>query len=199
MNTPIIKSVSGKALTDYIADLARLRITVFREFPYIYDGTAEYEEQYLQTYVNCDEAVVVLAIDENHIVGASTAIPMQHETAEFRQPLSTAGYDISKVFYCAESVLLPQYRGLGLGWRFFDEREAHAQRIGGFDYSCFCAVERAANHPLRPTNYQPLDSLWNKRGYYKQSLTTRYRWKDLNMPEETDKTMSYWLKDMRQA
>lgn len=197
MSNLTIKRVSGKALADYLSDVARLRITVFRDFPYIYDGSAEYEEKYLQTYLNCEQSVVVLAIDNGQIIGASTAIPMQYETGEFRQPLINSGYDIASVFYCAESVLLPQYRGLGLGWRFFDEREAHAQELGGFDYSCFCAVERPTDHPLRPAAYQTLDSLWNKRGYHKQALTTQYRWKDLDMPEETDKTMTYWLKTMR--
>lgn len=197
MTSVSIRRVSGKSLAAYIPDVARLRIQVFRDFPYLYDGTPAYEEKYLQTYTDCDTAVVVLALDGDAIVGASTGIPMQHETEAFQRPLIAAGYDVGKVFYCAESVLLPAYRGLGLGWRFFDEREAHAREVGDFDYSCFCAVERPLDHPLRPESYQPLDSLWTKRGYEKQALTTRYRWKDLDEPHETDKTMRYWVKSMK--
>lgn len=191
-----IKRVSGKALRAYISDVARLRIAVFRDFPYLYDGTTEYEEKYLQTYIDCDEAVVVLALDGEQVVGASTAIPMQFETAEFQAPLLQAGLNPEKIFYCAESVLLAPYRGLGLGWRFFDEREAHARELGRFSHSCFCAVERAIDHPLRPHDHQSLDSLWNKRGYYPQNLTTLYRWKDIDQTHESDKTMRYWLKNM---
>lgn len=191
-----VKRVSGSALRAYIKDVARLRITVFRDFPYLYDGTAEYEEKYLQTYIDCEQAVVVVALDGDNIVGASTAIPMRYETDEFKAPLQQAGFNTDKVFYCAESVLLPQYRGTGLGWRFFDEREAHAREIGDFDYSCFCAVERPIDHPLRPANYQTLDSLWNKRGYHKKNLHTLYRWKDIDQTADTDKTMTYWLKKM---
>ena len=81
------------------------------------------------------------------------------------------------------------------GWRFFDEREAHARELGGFDYSCFCAVERPVNHPRRPANYQPLDSLWHKRGYKKQpELVTHYVWKDLDEPDKTAKAMTYWIR-----
>lgn len=196
--TPVtVKRVVGSELAAHIGDVARLRIQVFRDFPYLYDGTAAYEEKYLRTYVDCSTSVVVLALDGDAIVGASTAIPMQHETAEFQEPLVRAGYDPEKVFYCAESVLLPTYRGQGLGFRFFDERETHAREVGDFDYSCFCAVERPVDHPRRPADYRPLHSLWNKRGYHEQPLTTTYRWKDLDEPHETDKTMTYWMKAMR--
>jgi len=33
-----IKRYSGAALQQYIPELARLRIEVFRDFPYLYDG-----------------------------------------------------------------------------------------------------------------------------------------------------------------
>ncbi len=190
----VIKPVSGAALADYIPALARLRIEVFRDFPYLYDGTLDYEEKYLRTYSECPEAVIVLALHDDQIVGASTAIPMRHETAAFKQPLLENGYDIDRVFYCGESVLQKRYRGLGIGWRFFDAREAHARALGGFDYSCFCAVDRPVDHPLRPADYTPLDSLWQKRGYIKHpELVTYYHWKDLDENEETAKPMIYWI------
>jgi GNAT superfamily N-acetyltransferase len=191
-----VKAVSGSAVAEYIGDVARLRIAVFREFPYIYDGTTEYEERYLQTYIDCDQSVVVLALDRERVVGASTALPMAFETEEFQQPLKTAGYDTDKVFYCAESVLLPEYRGKGLGGRFFDEREAHAAHLGGFTFSCFCAVERVEDHPLRPVGYKTLESLWRKRGYRQQELRTRFRWKDIDQLNESDKSMVYWIKNL---
>ena len=192
---PVIKSVSGPALIDYFPALARLRIEIFRDFPYLYDGTLEYEEKYLRTYSECPEAVIVLALDNDRVVGASTAIPMRYETDAFKRPLQENGYDIDRVFYCGESVLQKDYRGKGLGWRFFEAREAHAQALGGFDYSCFCAVDRPVDHPRRPAQYTPLDSLWQKRGYAKHpELVAHYCWKDLDESDETEKPMIYWIK-----
>ena len=107
-----IKKLSGEAVEPWIADLARLRIAVFRDFPYLYDGTAEYEENYLQTYVRSQDSIVVLALDGDQVIGASTGLPMQDETAEFQQPFIDQGYDPAKVFYCAESVLLKEYLSL---------------------------------------------------------------------------------------
>ncbi len=186
---------SGLALEQYIPDLAQLRIEVFRDFPYLYDGDLAYEENYLKTYIRCKQAVIVLALDGDKVIGASTGIPMQYESDEFIKPFITHDYDPKKVFYCAESVLKKQYRGLGLGVRFFEEREAHARQLGGFDYFSFCCVQRAEDHPLRPNNYLPLDKFWNKRGYNKHpELVTHYDWKDIDQAEETSKAMTFWLK-----
>ena len=40
-----IERWSGAALEQYIPDLARLRIEVFRDFPYLYDGDYDYEKK----------------------------------------------------------------------------------------------------------------------------------------------------------
>ncbi|NOT85135.1 MAG: GNAT family N-acetyltransferase [Methylococcaceae bacterium] len=190
-----IERKSGADLQRYIAELARLRIEVFREFPYLYDGDLSYEEKYLQTYSNCAESVIVLAFDGDKIIGASTAIPLKYETEEVKRPFVEQGYHPDEVFYCGESVLNKAYRGLGLGVKFFEQREAHAADLGGFKHLCFCCVERPVDHPRRPADYVPLDAFWNKRGYFKHpELKTTYTWKDLDEIQETPKPMTFWLK-----
>jgi GNAT superfamily N-acetyltransferase len=198
MNTLQIKRCSGAALRDCIEEVARLRIEVFREFPYLYDGSMDYERKYLQTYVQCPDAVVVLALDGGKVVGASTGIPMQYEEPGFRQPFVEQGHDPARIFYCAESVLRREYRGQGTGARFFDEREAHARALGGFDWCCFCAVERPADHPLRPAAYQPHDRFWQQRGYTRHpELGATYHWKDIDQAEQTSKRLVFWLKSVQ--
>lgn len=190
-----IRRFSGPDLNTHIESVARLRIEVFRDFPYLYDGNMEYERNYLQTYVRCPQAVVAVAFAGDEVVGASTAIPMQFEEAGFQQPFIDRGYDPARIFYCAESVLRSDYRGQGLGVRFFEEREAHARTLGNFDYYCFCAVVRAQDHPLRPANYQPLDKFWQKRGYSKHpELSAMYSWKDVDKTAATSKRLEFWLK-----
>ncbi|MDT8406118.1 MAG: GNAT family N-acetyltransferase [Methylococcales bacterium] len=193
-----VQRYSGQALEQFIADLARLRIQVFRDFPYLYDGDFDYEQKYLKTYIECPESVIVLAFDGDKIIGASTAIPLRYETEEVKKPFIEHGYNVDEVFYCGESVLDKNYRGRGLGVRFFAEREAHAEQLGGFKHITFCCVERPLDHSRRPADYVPLDQFWNKRGYVKHpELTTHYAWKDLDDSEETPKLMTFWLKHDR--
>lgn len=192
-----VEIVHGKAVTPYIPDLARLRIEVFRAFPYLYEGSADYEATYLSTYAASPESLFVLAFDGGRIVGASTGVPMADETEAFKAPFVAAGLDPERIFYFGESVLLAAYRGRGLGVRFFEEREAYACRLGRFDWCAFCAVERPADHPLRPADYVPLNDFWTKRGYvHRPDLRTTYSWQDVGEAEETAKPMSFWLKRM---
>ena len=193
-----IERVSGEAIRPHAREVAELRIRVFREWPYLYDGDMGYEEQYLETYIQSPRSVFVLARDGDDIVGAATGLPLEDEEAAFVQPFIEQGYDPSTIFYFGESVLLPAYRGQGIGVRFFVEREAHARQLCGFRYCCFCAVERPADHPLRPDNYKPLDDFWKKRGYEPvPSLRTHYPWKDIDQAGETAKPMNFWMGELR--
>ncbi|TNF34440.1 MAG: GNAT family N-acetyltransferase, partial [Gammaproteobacteria bacterium] len=149
--------VRGKAARQYLEDLAHLRITVFREFPYLYDGDMGYERQYLKTYSDCEDSFFAVVLDGDQVVGVSTAIPMRHEESAFQQPLREAGWPIESICYFGESLLLPAYRKQGLGVRFFQLREAFAQSLPGCQYCMFSAVQRPAGHPLRPSDYEPLD------------------------------------------
>lgn len=193
----ILKRLSGAELVRYIPELAQLRIQVFRDFPYLYDGDLAYEERYLQTYIQAPASVIVLAFDGDKVVGASTGIPLKYETDDVKQPFINAGYDLDKVFYCGESVLISAYRGQGAGVAFFEHREAHAREIEGFEYSCFCGVQRPDNHPARPADFVPLDNFWRKRGYDKHpELNTTFSWKELDEINESPKPMTFWMKKL---
>ena len=190
-----IRSLSGIDAAPFFDDLARLRITVFRAFPYLYNGSLAYERKYLETYAKAQGAVFVLALSGGAVVGVSTGMPMMAETDEVKAPFVEAGYDPSRIFYFGESVLLPAYRGHGIGVRFFEEREAHASRFGGVDWCTFCAVERPTDHSRRPADYVPLDSFWKKRGYtHHPELRTSFTWQDLDESGESPKPLSFWMK-----
>jgi hypothetical protein len=71
-----VERLTGERLKALLPDLARLRITVFRAFPYLYDGSLDYEERYLQTYAQAEDSVVVGAFDGDMAIGASIGLPL---------------------------------------------------------------------------------------------------------------------------
>jgi GNAT superfamily N-acetyltransferase len=196
MSKPIqIKRVTGADLDDHIGELARLRIQVFRDYPYLYDGDLDYEARYLRTYSQARGSVIVLALDVDRVVGAATAVPLREETEAVQAPFIEQGYDPADVFYLGESVLLPEYRGQGIGVRFFEEREAHGRAFGPLRWFAFCAVERPAEDQRRPPDYRPLDRFWGNRGYRRHpALSTRFSWKEIGESEASPKPMVFWLK-----
>lgn len=191
-----IETLWGEATRPAIPALARLRVTVFRDFPYLYEGSAEYEEKYLAKYIDLPDGTIVAARDGAEIVGASTALPLTKAGKSEQKPFVDAGVDLKSVYYFGESVLLSTYRGRGIGVAFFNEREKRA-RVLGFRTAAFCAVERPSDHPRRPKDYVPLDEFWTKRGYRKRpELRTTFAWQDLDEAKERPKPMVFWTRDM---
>jgi GNAT superfamily N-acetyltransferase len=191
-----VEVLTGSMLDSALEDVARLRISVFRDFPYLYDGNLAYEREYLQKYRTSRQAVLVGAFDGDILVGAATGTPMQDHAEDFATAFAQTGLDLNTVFYCAESVLLPQYRGRGIGHRFFDLREAHARDLGK-SVCAFCAVVRPDDHPLRPSAYAPLDPFWLRRGYVPlDGVKARFDWKDVGQDKSTRKTLQFWSRNL---
>lgn len=191
-----VEDLTGEKLGTALGDVARLRIAVFRDWPYIYDGDLSYETAYLQSYRDSEAAIVVGAFDGDRLVGASTGTPLSDHADDFAAAFDGTGFDLGDIFYCAESVLLSDYRGQGIGHAFFDHREAHARGLG-FRKVAFCAVQRPVDHPLRPARYAPLDPFWRKRGYAPlPGAVAQFAWKDLDRPGETEKPLQFWIRDL---
>ena len=190
-----VEALAGAALDASLDAVARLRIAVFRDWPYLYDGDPDYERRYLEIYTN-PRAIVVGAFEGDRMVGAATGMPLADHANDLGTALAGLVAPLSDIFYCAESVLLPDYRGQGAGHVFFDRRETHARTLGQ-THSAFCAVQRPAGHPARPADYRPLDDFWHKRGYQPVAgAVAGFSWKDLGQTEETAKPLQFWMKPL---
>lgn len=192
-----IESLHGAEITRDLDALAELRCSVFRDWPYLYEGSLEYEAKYLQMYVDCPRALALLVWDGKRCVGASTAIPLSDAPADLQQPFIDADMDLSGIDYFGESVLLRAYRGRGLGVQFFELREAHARSLG-LGVCAFCAVQRPDDHPQKPLDYVPNDAFWQRRGYREApQLQASLSWPDIGVTASTPKPMRFWLRELR--
>ncbi|MCC5956518.1 MAG: GNAT family N-acetyltransferase [Natronohydrobacter sp.] len=190
------ETLTGAEIGRVIEGLAALRIAVFRDWPYLYDGDLDYERRYLQGYAGNPRAIVVAAWAGDRLVGASTGLPLADADAEFAAAFAGSPHDPAQIFYCAESVLLSECRGQGAGHRFFDAREDHARGLG-YAMTAFCSVIRALDHPARPGAYRPLDGFWRKRGYAPlPGVTARFHWRDLGDETESEKTLQFWMRKL---
>ena len=190
-----VRALTGDALDASLDDLARLRIAVFHDWPYLYDGTLAYERAYLASYRDAPGALLVAAFDGDTLIGASTSTRMEDHAEAFATAFQTTGIALTDILYGAESVVLPPYRGLGLGHRFFELREAHARQMGRA-YVAFASVNRdAAPHPKRPETFRTNDAFWTSQGYAVVSgVKAEFGWKDLGDTVETIKPLQFWMR-----
>ncbi len=190
------KCFKGEEIREVTEGLAELRITVFKDFPYLYDGDLSYEKQYLEIYSSCPRSFLFAVFDEGKMVGATTCIPLIDETPDVKEPFIERKMNLEEIFYFGERILLKQYRGLGLGNRFFEEREKYAFSYDEIRKVCFCAVKRPVDHILKPKEYMPLDEFWKKRGFIKvENMVSYFDWKDIGETTSTAKPMEYWFKN----
>lgn len=161
----VVRRVVGEAIRPFLGDIARLRATVLRDWPTLYDGDVAGQARHLQVYLDSWRSIAILVSDGDRLVGASIGLPLGDARESLRHAFATAGREVDRAFHFGGSVLLPAYRGRGLGHRFFDERESHARALGGFELTTFRTVERAVNDPRRPPFGRSLEPFWHKRGY----------------------------------
>lgn len=191
-----ITTLKGPLPKEHLKDLARLRISIFRDYPFLYDGSLSYEEKYLEPYMKSDNFLLILVFDGKKIVGASTALPLAEEHKEFQVPFLEKNLNPGEFCYFGESMLEPEYRGKGISKHFFQERESHAKSLG-LPSTCFCTINRPIDHPKRPKSFYTLNEFWKKLGYTEaENLVANCPWKELGDVEETNKPLQFWTKEL---
>lgn len=191
-----LETLRGEALLRHLPGLGRLRGAVFREWPYLYEADDAYEATYLRKYAEGAGAAVVVALDGEEAVGAATCQPMPQADAPVRAAFLAAGRDPAIHCYFGESVLLPAWRGRGIGVAFLAAREA-AAREAGLAVAAFCAVERPPDDPRRPPGHVPLDGFWRRRGYdHHPELACTFHWREVGGAEAVPHRLSFWLKGL---
>lgn len=191
-----IHSMTGERARWHLHDVAALRIRVFRDWPYLYAGDPGYERDYLAAYAASPRSVFVLAFDGEQVVGASTGLPLADDAPAFQAPLLARGIDPGTVFYFGESVLLPDWRGRGVGHAFFDRRQAHARSLGGFALTAFAAVDREPDDPRRPPAHRGHEAFWTGRGYARQAgMAMQLDWDEVDAGSRTH-TLTFWTRPL---
>lgn len=185
--------IHGKEIKNHIDELGRFRIEIFREYPYLYEGSLEYERAYLRRYSENAESFLIITKDSLGIVGACTGIPISGESQEFQSFFLETNKN--EIYYIGEVMLRPGARGKKLGSRLL---AAALSLIDPNQYKkvALCTVDRGSNHPLSPENYCPPDYLWRKFAFQKVAHLTAYLdWKDIGQTHETRKPMNVWFRE----
>ncbi|HEY2811395.1 MAG TPA: hypothetical protein VGJ00_08420 [Rhabdochlamydiaceae bacterium] len=191
-------SFTEQNIADLIPEIAKLRIEVFPEYPFLYIGDYEYEKRYLKKFLTMKNAIVVCAFDNDVLIGISTGYPFIYEAQNLQELFRSAHRNPEEYFCFGESVLRKTYRGLGIGKQFFDHREVHVQKLNRYKHICFYTVLRPLHDPKRPPDYRALSPFWNSRGFVEHpELIGTVSYQEIGETDETPKKMVFWIKDLQ--
>lgn len=186
----------GTQAEQFFDDIARLRITLFSPYPYLYQGNTHYEREYLASYFSCERATIILLFDHDRVVGFSSSLPLEEESHDIREPFVHQKASLGQYLYIGEVMLEAKYRGKGLLRMFFDYHERGA-RSAGFRYTLFMTVDRPDSHPQRPPYYRDLTPIWQHFGYEKSpQYTIRCAWPQVDTGATEINTLSVWIKSV---
>ena len=150
----------------------------FKEYPYLYEGTVEQEHAYLNHYVSNPQAMLLLALDDTKLVGASTGIPLIAETILFtasQSVLQSRHIDPMRCYYYGEIMVDRLYQGRGIANALYQQQGHQAIKLG-FEYAVIMTVMRPDNHPQKPKGYRSTDTLWPKLGFEPLNVTVDIPW-----------------------
>jgi GNAT superfamily N-acetyltransferase len=188
--------LTGTAITDALNDLATLRLDIFPEYPYLYQGRREDELTYLGTYSEAPDAGVILSYDGLTVIGAATGMPLIHEDAQMLDAFSGTTFPLGEVYYVGELLFRPAYRNCGLGRKLLERLESHIRSLGRYCRLTCATVERPEDHPLRPRDYIPITRFLARTGFTRLSgVTTHFIWRETDGVKR-DHLMQFWIKDL---
>ena len=171
-----------------------MRLTIFREYPYLYEGILEDELSYVSHYA--EHGMVLIAQDGEKVIGAVTGMSLGLEEEYFQKPFKTAGLDPHQYFYIGELLLQSPYRGKRLGSQLLQQIEQEICKTGQYRYLCCATVVRPANHPLRPETFFPIEPFCQRHGYgLLDRVTVQIPWQQTDGTRPLN-TLQFWVKQL---
>lgn len=188
--------LTGFALGGSLEDLASLRINIFREYPYLYDGVREDELKYLRLYMDTPDALVISVKDGGNMAGAATGVPLRYEHDSLIAPFIGTSYSVEELFYVGELLFYPKYRACGLGIRLLEQVVEHVRSLGKYRYLTCATVVRPDRHVPCPESYIKIDRFLARTGFVLlPGVTTSFAWKETD-GNNYDHPMQFWIKEL---
>ncbi len=197
----IIKILTQEEIKPLIPFVAQARITVFRDYPYLYEGNVDDEMNDLDKYAQHSHSALAIAYHQDVPVGFLCGSDFIHYSPMFENPIidifKEEGLEPEKHYYFADIILLAEHRRKGLSPKLFATLESYAQSKG-YKSTCF-VTEYHHNHPLKPKNHRSLVPLWNNLGYNKSPILAYASW-PTHQADGTVKTQQhpliFWFKKL---
>lgn len=188
----------GKDIEPYQNDIADLCVTIFREYPALYEGTREECVPVIETYAHSPYGIACILFDKEKAVGVAIGSALTDKN-EYYDEIVLQQHTINPpdFFYLGEIVLLKEYRSQGYGKHLYTEFEQAVKNLNSFSSMLFCKTIEPSDKSLKPTDYYSMNNFWIKQGYAQHAtLIINFNWRDLMCHEINEHPMNVWTKPL---
>lgn len=197
MQSMTIQLVKGKELLANIAELAKLRLKIFREYPYLYEGDSASEESYLSLFASSSDAFFIVAKGESQLVGAISGIPLDFAQKEIRDAFCQSTIESGGYYALCDILVLKEHRNRKIGSILYKEFENQLLKMKRYTKLVLWQIVRAQDDPRRPNDYFSLDDFWRKKGFIKHpELVCYIPWKEVSDEKAISHRFEFWVKEM---
>lgn len=188
--------VTGQQFQQHINTIAALRILIFKEYPYLYDGDIQTEMDYLKSYSKSKNSVLIIVKDKQKVIGAVIGIPLA-EADEIILPPFAQNQSIHSIFYLGEILLLKEYRGKGIGYQMYRMFEDLVRQKKQYHKIAIAEVIRDQHDPRKPKNYISVHKLLERLGYVKHpEMVILASYKEVDSTGKIPHSLVYSFKDL---
>jgi hypothetical protein len=180
--------------------LAQMRITYFREYPYLYEGTKEYEVHYLGEYQQkAIDAYLVQAFNGDDLVGILTGCAFISDIEIVRDGAGffrEKGLSAEQYYYIGEAIIIPEYRAEKILPRLLYTLGREVKKLNRYQSLCFLTVIRHEDDERKPHNYRSTDNLWEKLGCQRPGITASFEWPTImhdNSVQNISNDVEFWM------
>ncbi len=195
------KISQGDHLEQLIPEIAKARLELFKEFPYLYEGTYENESKYLKDFACNPKSIILTAHEGDKLIAfvTATAVESGFELTEaIKDLMQGQGIDTGKYFYISEMMVYPEFRSFELQNKLKKDIENYALK-NNYSKTCFLSVFRENDHPLRPERYKEVSRLWKFNKYHKTEISTEFEWNTVQKDSESklmNNRLDLWEKEL---
>ena len=181
----------------YLEEVIKLRVEVFREYPYLYDGNLEYEKEYFKDFVKDSTARVILVKDGFEVVAVATSIALSnaHLCDDIHKPFIEKGYDVERFYYYGEIMIDKNYRNKGISKQIYGLREKEVLSLG-FDRLCFATILKDSDK--MPQDYFDPAEMWKSMRFDEHlDMQVECSWPKIQYDGSTREQVSklnFWVK-----
>lgn len=175
---------------------ANIRIDMFKEYPYLYEGALDSEKEYLETYFQSPNTRLLAIFDKEDLVGFSNCIPLNEEMDSIQKAFKAQKIDVEDYLYIGEVMLKEPFRGQGLMRKFMEFHEERAKELGK-KFLTFMTIKRPKDHPMRPHDYRDLEPIWEHFGFqYEPTINIEIPWTQIDTGKEEANNLGVWVKEI---